>query len=48
MAGKAMVPELTDCGYMCWDVGHLAKYYNAYMQGNVMTEDEIKAFYAPD
>ena len=48
MAGKAMIPELTDCGYMCWDVGHLAKYYNAYMQGKIMTEDEIKAFYAPD
>lgn len=48
MAGKAMIPELTDCGYMCWDVGHLAKYYNAYMHGKIMTETEIKAFYAPD
>lgn len=48
MAGKAMIPILTDEGYMCWDVGHLAKYYNAYMSGHGGTEEEIRKFYAPD
>lgn len=48
MAGKAMIPELTDMGYVCWDVGHLAKYYNAYMTGMVWTEENRKKFYAPD
>lgn len=48
MAGKAMIPILTDDGYMCWDVGHLAKYYNAYMSGYGNTEKEIRKFYAPD
>lgn len=48
MAGKAMIPQLTEGGYMCWDVGHLAKYYDTYMHGKILSEDEIKKFYAPD
>lgn len=48
MAGKAMIPELTDMGYVCWDVGHLAKYYNAYMTGMVWSEENRNKFYAPD
>lgn len=48
MAGKAMIPILTDEGYMCWDTGHLAKYYNAYMSGCGGTEEEVRKFYAPD
>lgn len=48
MAGKAMIPELTDKGYMCWDVGHLAKYYNAYMMRLEGTAENIARFYAPD
>ena len=43
-----MIPQLTEDGYMCWDVGHLAKYYDTYMHGKILSEDEIKKFYAPD
>lgn len=48
MAGKAMIPELTDKGYMCWDIGHLAKCYNAYKTQLEGTPENIKDFYAPD
>lgn len=48
MAGKAMIPELMDYGYTCWDVGHLAKYYNAYMSEMVWTKEARAEFYAPD
>lgn len=48
MAGKAMIPELTDMGYVCWDVGHLAKYYNAYKTNLPGTKENIARFYAPD
>lgn len=48
MAGKALIPILTEDGYMCWDVGHLAKYYNAYMSGTGGSDSEIRKFYAPD
>lgn len=48
MAGKAMIPELTDLGYLCWDVGHLAKYYNAYMTNMEWTPKNTAKFFAPD
>lgn len=48
MAGKALIPVLTEAGYMCWDVGHLAKYYNAYMSQMEGTQEAIRNFYAPD
>lgn len=48
MAGKAMIPELTDMGYTCWDVGHLAKYYNAYMTNLEWTKENKERFFAPD
>ena len=48
MAGKAMIPELMDYGYTCWDVGHLAKYYNAYMSEMVWSNEARVKFYAPD
>lgn len=47
-AGKAMIPELTDMGYICWDVGHLAKYYNAYMTNMEWNKENTAKFYAPD
>lgn len=47
-AGKAMIPELTDMGYICWDVGHLAKYYNAYMTNMEWNKENKAKFYAPD
>ena len=48
MAGKVMAAELAEQGYTCWDVGHLAKYYDAFMKGMEGTEDNIRKFYAPD
>ena len=43
-----MIPELMNYGYTCWDVGHLAKYYNAYMSEMVWTKEARAEFYAPD
>ena len=48
MAGKAMIPQLTDQGYMCWDVGHLAKYYDENKKKTVFTKEERAKFFAPD
>lgn len=48
MGGKAMIPELTEKGYMCWDIGHLAKYYDAYRKGAVWTSSFARNFYSPD
>lgn len=48
MAGKAMIPEVTDLGYMAWDIGHLAKSYNAYMTKMPGTKENIDRFFAPD
>jgi hypothetical protein len=47
-SGKAMTVQLTDMGYTCWDVGHLAKYYNAFMTGMVWNAENKAKFYAPD
>lgn len=48
MAGKAMISEVTDLGYIAWDIGHLAKSYDAYMKNIKYTPENIKNFYAPD
>lgn len=48
MAGKAMIPEVTDMGYIAWDIGHLAKSYNAYMTRMPGTKENIADFFAPD
>ena len=48
MAGKVMIAELAEEGYTCWDVGHLAKYYDAFMRGIENTDENVKKFYAPD
>lgn len=48
MAGKAMIPEVTDMGYCAWDIGHLDKSYNAYMRNMQPTKENIRNFYAPD
>lgn len=44
----AMVPALTDMGYMAWDVGHVAKDYDAYRNGTEKTQKNMDAFWAPD
>ncbi len=48
MAGKVMISQLSQEGITCWDVGHLAKYYDAYMKGVDSTPEYISSFYAPD
>lgn len=48
MAGKAMIPETTQMGYISWDIGHLAKSYDAYMKNVEYTQENIANFYAPD
>ncbi len=48
MAGKAMIPELTDSGYMCWDVGHLARYYDENKKKTVFSREERARLYAPE
>lgn len=48
MTAKVMVPELTDLGYMAWDIGHLAKDYDVYMQGLEKNQNNINNFWAPD
>lgn len=48
MAGKVMNYELTKKGYVCWDVGHLPKYWNVYKSSKKMSRKDIDKFYAPD
>lgn len=48
MAGKAMIPEITGHGYVAWDIGHLAKGYNAYKTRMSATVENISSFFAPD
>lgn len=48
MAGKAMSYDLTKQGYMVWDVGHMAKDYDAYMKGIEKNHKNTREFYAPD
>lgn len=47
----AMVGDLTDMGYMAWDVGHIAKDYDAYMknlkEGRELDDIQLD-FFAPD
>ena len=40
--------DLTDKGYMSWDVGHIAKDYDAYMKKTEKTTKNMDAFWAPD
>lgn len=48
MAGKAMTADLARMGYTCWDVGHLVKFYDVFMQSKPMSKEDITKFYAPD
>ena len=43
-----LVSDLTDMGYLTWDVGHVAKDYDAYMCGTEKTQKNMDAFWAPD
>ncbi len=48
MAGKAINYILTQEGYMCWDVGHLVKYYDLNFSRRKLSEVERKRFFSPD
>ena len=48
MTAKVLVAELTDMGYMAWDVGHLAKDYDVFMRKVEKTEDNRAEFWKPD
>lgn len=45
---KALVYKLTQKGYIAWDIGHLAKDYDAYMRGIEKNEKNIVEFFRPD
>lgn len=45
---KLLAADLTKAGYMVWDIGHLAKDYDAYRKRICRTKEEIGRFYAPD
>ncbi len=48
MTATAMVADLTDMGYMAWDLGHIAKDYNSYMTSEEKTQENMDRFWAPD
>lgn len=48
MTATVMVADLTDMGYLAWDVGHIAKDYDAYMKRMEKSQKNMDAFWAPD
>lgn len=47
-ASKALVYQLTLEGYMAWDIGHMAKDYDAYMNKINKNPENIIKFFSPD
>ena len=45
---NVLVYNLAQKGYMAWDIGHLAKDYDAYMRGIEKNEKNIVDFFKPD
>lgn len=45
---KALIYELSQIGYLCYDLGHLSKDYDFFMKKTEKTSDKIKGFYDPD
>ena len=45
---KALVYELTKLGYTAWDIGHLAKDYDMYMNRQEKDAKAVSDFYKPD
>ena len=43
-----MASDLTDMGYMAWDVGHIAKDYDAYMKRHELGEKALIGFWGAD
>lgn len=48
MTATALVGDLTDEGYIAWDIGHVAKDYDAYMHHYEKSEDNMQKFWEPD
>lgn len=48
MTASVMIPRLTKLGYMAWDIGHMAKDYDVYMQGLEKNQENIAKFWNPD
>ncbi len=48
MTAKVLVIELTNMGYMAWDVGHVAKDYDAYKREVEKNPEQSKQFWDPD
>ena len=44
----AMAADLTDMGYMAWDIGHIAKDYDAFMKKLGRTSQVLSKFFVPD
>ena len=44
----AMASDLTDAGYMAWDVGHIAKDYDAFMKKTERSHENHSKFWQPD
>lgn len=45
---KALVFELSKCGYVAWDIGHLAKDYDYYMKNIERNPENINKFFKPE
>ena len=45
---KILVYELAKQGYLAWDIGHMAKDYDAYMKSTSKNPDDLISFYKPD
>jgi len=48
ITATALAADLTDLGYMAWDLGHIAKDYNAFMTGEPKTVQNESRFWKPD
>jgi len=48
MTATVLAADLADLGYVAWDLGHIAKEYDAYMKGIDKSDRNIKEFYKPD
>lgn len=43
-----MAADLTDLGYVAWDIGHLPKDYNAYKNKTLRTKEEMDNYWKAD
>lgn len=48
MTATVLAADLTDLGYVAWDIGHVAKDYDAYMRKLERTDEVMDAFWNAD